>query len=86
MNRSNKTESGIRVIHMLCDFLASNRSPFQNLFERHPGTSKLRPKIYLCVFQISRPYLGFCPDPKHFIVNFEENTVKYAENFLYKIF
>ena len=29
-----------------------------------------------CVFQVSQPYLGFCPDPNHFIVNFEENTVK----------
>ena len=33
----------------------------------------------MCVFQVSRPYLGFCPDPKHFIVNFEENTVKSVE-------
>ena len=31
------------------------------------------------VFQVSRPYLGFCPDPKHFIVNCEQNIVKYAE-------
>ena len=23
--------------------------------------------------------MGFCPDPKHFIVNFEQNIVKYAE-------
>ena len=34
----------------------------------------------MCVFQVSRPYLGFCHDAKHFIVNFEENIVKYAEN------
>ena len=40
---------------------------------------KLRPKTYVCVFQVSRPYLGFCPDPKHFIVSFEENIVKYAD-------
>ena len=26
-----------------------------------------------CVFQVSRPYLGFCPDPKHFIVKIEGN-------------
>ena len=25
-----------------------------------------------CVFQVSRPYLGFCPDPKHFIVKTEQ--------------
>ena len=32
------------------------------------------------MFQISRPYLymGFCPNPKHFIVIFEQNIVKYA--------
>ena len=30
------------------------------------------------MFQVSRPYLGFCPDPKHFIVNFEQNVVKFA--------
>ena len=35
-------------------------------------------KIYICVFQVSRPYLGFCPDPKHFIVNCEQNVVKFA--------
>ena len=26
-----------------------------------------------CVFQVSRPYQGFCPDPKHFIVKIEGN-------------
>ena len=31
-------------------------------------------------FQVSQPYLGFCPDPKHFIVNFGENTVKMLKN------
>ena len=42
------------------------------------GHGCLRPKkIY--VFQVSRPYLGFCPDPKHFIVNCEQNVVKFAE-------
>ena len=35
-------------------------------------------KINICVFQVSRPYLGFCPDPKHFIVNCEQNVVKFA--------
>ena len=40
----------------------------------------LRPKRHLCMFQVSRPYLGFCPDPKHFIANFKQNSVKYAEN------
>ena len=31
------------------------------------------------MFQVSRPYLGFRPDPEHFIVNFEGKIVKYAE-------
>ena len=52
-------------------------------------------KRNICVFQVSRPYLGFCPDPKHFIVNWEQNVVKFAGKwgkiywkmqFLYKIF
>ena len=30
--------------------------------------SIIRPKKNICVFQVSRPYLGFWPDPKHFIV------------------
>ena len=34
---------------------------------------------HICVFQVSRPYLGFCPDPKHFIVNCGQNIVKFAE-------
>ena len=55
----------------------------------------LRPKKYVCVFQVSRPYLGFCTDSEHFIVNCEQNVVKFAGNwgkmywkmlFLYKIF
>ena len=33
-------------------------------------------KKNVCVFQVSRPYLVFCPDPKHFIVNCEQNVVK----------
>ena len=41
--------------------------------------SKAKKKyIYICVFQVSRRYLGFCPDPKHFIVNYEQNVVKFA--------
>ena len=32
----------------------------------------------ICVFQVSRPYLGFCPDPKHFIVNCEQKVVKFV--------
>ena len=40
-------------------------------------------KKYICVFQVSRPYLGFCPDPKHFIVSYEQTyeqtVVKFAE-------
>ena len=39
----------------------------------------IRSKKYICVFQVSRLYLGFCPDPKHFIVNYEQNVVKFAE-------
>ena len=34
-------------------------------------------KKYMCVS--SQPYLGFCTDPKHFIVNCEENVVKLLE-------
>ena len=26
----------------------------------------------MCVFQVSQPYVGFCHDPKHFIVNCEK--------------
>ena len=37
-------------------------------------------KNNLCVFQVSRSYLGFCIDPKHFIVNCEQNFVKFAGN------
>ena len=33
-------------------------------------------KKYICVFHVSRSYLGFCPDPKHFISNCEQNVVK----------
>ena len=36
-------------------------------------------KKQICAFQVSRPYLSFCPDHKHFTVNSEENTVKNAE-------
>ena len=52
-------------------------------------------KKNIYVFQVSRRYLAFCPDPKHFIMNCEQNIVKFAEKwekmywkmqFLYKIF
>ena len=35
-------------------------------------------KKNICVFQVSRLYLGFCPDPIHFIVDCEQNVVKFA--------
>ena len=38
-----------------------------------------RQKKSICVFQVSRPYLGVCPDSKHLIVNCEQNVVKFAE-------
>ena len=41
---------------------------------------KPKKKIYICVFQVSQPYLCFCPDPKHFIVDCEQNVVRFAEN------
>ena len=55
----------------------------------------LRQEKKICVFQVSRPYLGFCLDPKHFTVNCEQNVVNSAEKwgkmywkmlFLYEIF
>ena len=33
--------------------------------------SKAKP---IWVFQVSWSYLGFCPDPKHFILSFEDNS------------
>ena len=41
----------------------------------------IRLKKIICVFQVSRPYLGFCHDPKHFMdfVNCEQNIDKYVE-------
>ena len=30
-------------------------------------------------FQVSRTYLGFCSDPKYFIVQYEQNVVRYVE-------
>ena len=39
----------------------------------------LRPPKNSCVFQVSQSYLGFRPNPKHFIVNCEQNIVKFAE-------
>ena len=44
---------------------------------RHTLRQK-KEKKYMCVFQVSRSYLGFCPDPKHFIVKCEQNIGKYA--------
>ena len=47
-----------------------------------PGSDSFNDKAKkknICVFQVSRPYLGFCPNPKHFIVNCEQNVVKSAE-------
>ena len=37
--------------------------------------------MYVC-FRIPRPYIhvGFCPDPKYFIVNYEQNVVKLLKN------
>ena len=32
----------------------------------------------MCDFQVSRPYLDFCPDLKHFIVQNEQSLVKYG--------
>ena len=40
----------------------------------------IRQKKIICVFHVFRPYLGFCPDPKQLIANFEETIVKYAVN------
>ena len=34
----------------------------------------------ICVFQVSRPYLGFYPDTKHFIMSCKQNIVEYAKN------
>ena len=44
-----------------------------------PNYFTLRPKKIICVFLVSRPYLGFCSDPKHFIVNCKQNIVKFDE-------
>ena len=38
----------------------------------------VRPK-HICVFQVSRPYLDVCPNPKHLIVNCAQNCVEYTE-------
>ena len=37
-------------------------------------------KKNICVFQVSRPYLGFCPDPKYFILKREHNLLNVLEN------
>ena len=36
--------------------------------------------VSVCVFQVSRPYLVFFPDPKHFIVKCEHNLSNMLEN------
>ena len=37
--------------------------------------SQIQKNIYrVCVFQVSQPYLGFYPDPNHYIVNCEQNV------------
>ena len=68
----------------------SKSPPFQSL----PCDIRQKKK-YICVFQVSRPYLGFCPDPKDFFVNCVQNVVKFTKKcrkmywkmqFLYKIF
>ena len=48
----------------------------------------IRPKIYMGVFQVSRPYIDFCLDSKHFIVKILSNTLKMGEISIipYKIF
>ena len=48
---------------------------FQN-FQKHLQNLALGQKKIICVFQVSRPNLGFYPDRKHFIVNCEQNSVK----------
>ena len=35
---------------------------------------------YICVFQVSRSYLGFCPDLKYFVVKCEHNLSNMLEN------
>ena len=53
-----------------------------SMFSRSIPSKAKKKKI--CVFQVSRPYLGFCPDPKHFVVNCEQNVVKFAEKCIEK--
>ena len=48
-------------------------------YETHMNPLCKARKKYICEFQVSRPYLGFCPDPKHFIVQNEQNIDKYSE-------
>ena len=64
-------------------------------FTIYHEAKKKKKKKKKCVFQVSRPDIDFCSDPKHFIVNCEQNVVKFAEKwvkmywkmqFLYKIF
>ena len=48
------------------------------LSELIPWVFDDKAKKLICVFRASRPYLGFCPDPKHFIASCKQNIVKYA--------
>ena len=34
--------------------------------------------LWFCLFHVSQLYLGFCPHPKHFIVQYLQNIVKYG--------
>ena len=51
-----------------------------SIWRMSSGRTKSHKAKKQCVFQVSQSYLGFCPNPKHFIVNFEENTVKMLKN------
>ena len=50
-------------------------------YTNSPETLVFRPRN-MFLFQVSWPYLGFCPNPKHFVVQYEQNLVKYGENFV----
>ena len=75
-----------KEIHVQLLFIAASHGWNKNAFchmcfwsGRVRGIKIIRPKKYLCMFQVSRPYLGFCLDPKHFIVSCEQNVVKFTE-------
>ena len=54
---------------------------FWNYWTNHitVNVSLFRPKQNICGFQVSGPYLGFYPDPKHLTVDCELNAVKFAK-------